>query len=111
MKGKPRIRPEDATRLKQVLACGRWIKGRELVSRFGFNHRIIRAIAEETGEIISGQQGYKLASLATDDELKRALADLESRANHIMARAGKVRFMMHRRQEFQKHTESPDLFL
>ena len=44
-------------------------------------------VAEETGEVISSQAGYKLTCNASPEDIRIALADLYSRANHIYARA------------------------
>ena len=62
-KGKPS--DTDIERVKFALAGGYWIKGRDISKRYGIPYRNIRAVAEKTGDVISGQNGYRLASHAT----------------------------------------------
>ena len=64
-----------------------WIKGKDIKQVFGIDSRMVRMVAEETGEVISTQQGYKLTSYASRKEIRIALADLHSRVSHIIARA------------------------
>lgn len=81
--------PADVHQVKQALASGRWIKSRYLVS-LGIEKRKIRAVAQATGDVISGQQGYKLTSCASHQEIETAVADLRSRSNQIAARATRL---------------------
>lgn len=91
MKGKPTINQPDIDRVLRALAHGQWMKGREVTRLHGIPFRKIRAVAEQTGEIISGQKGYKLTRYATPEERNACIADLESRANHMRARAMLIR--------------------
>lgn len=84
---KPKVRPDDVERVKHALRQGFWIKGRVLHDIYGIPTRTIRAVAEKTGDIISGQRGYKLAEAATVEELQSAINDLCSRSNHMLDRA------------------------
>lgn len=88
--GRPKIDPADANRIYAILEGGRWVKGRELAERARVPVRLIRAIAEETGAIISSQAGYKLTKKATRQEIEISIADLRSRAEHINARANRL---------------------
>ena len=87
-RGKPS--DSDIERVKCALAGGYWIKGRDISMRYGIPYRNIRAVAEKTGDVISGQNGYRLASHATTAEIHRAIADLRSRSNRIAERAIKI---------------------
>lgn len=87
-KGKPS--DTDIERVKFALAGGYWIKGRDISKRYGIPYRNIRAVAEKTGDVISGQNGYRLASHATTAEIRRAIADLRSRSSRIADRALKL---------------------
>lgn len=90
MNGKPKITEEQTTRILRALAPGRWIKGKDLARLAGVSPRLIRAVAEETGKVISSQDGYKLTALATDEEIQAARHDLYSRASHIRQRADRL---------------------
>ena len=81
---------DDIHRLTMALSPGHWIKGRDLQRNLGFPTRMIRAVAEATGEVISGELGYKLTTRASSVEIEIARADLLSRARHIDARARKL---------------------
>lgn len=91
MNSRPTVDEAARDRVLTALAGGRWIKARELSARFGIPSRLIRAVAEETGDVISGQRGYKLARHATPKEIEAAIADLESRVLHLSARANRHR--------------------
>lgn len=99
MKTKPRVKPHEAERVLSGLSHGHWEKGRSLANRLRIPGRTIRAVAEQTGEIISGQKGYKLACEATNDELTAAQADLLSRSRHLQARADLIQRHLHQRQQ------------
>lgn len=83
--------PEDVAAVTQALARTdrRWIKGRELARLAGVPGRKIRLVAQHTGEIISGQQGYCLTERATWGELSQSRRDLESRARQMVERGQK----------------------
>lgn len=69
------------------LADGRWHKAAEIALNVGIGPRAIREMAEETGDFIGGQEGYKRADLATKEERDHAVASLKSRAGKILRRA------------------------
>lgn len=92
--GKPKVRPDDIEAVKNALKWGFWMKGRVIRQHYGITTRKVRAVAEATGDIISSQAGYKLASAATEEELRIAIADLESRARHMLDRAAKHQYYL-----------------
>lgn len=52
---------------------GTWAHAKEIATSLGWSDRQVRALSESAGpRIISGQAGYKLAELATVDELVHA---------------------------------------
>lgn len=85
----PNLSHHDIERVRFALASGGWLKGREISKRFGIPGRLIRAVAEQTGEIISGQRGYRLVKFASAEEIRECIADLRSRAWHLEQRAAK----------------------
>lgn len=96
---KPKLKQPDVDRVLYALRHGRWVKGRKLCAQTGVAYRLIRAIAQETGEIISSQQGYKLTEHATPEELAAAHADLVSRATKIHRRASLLEWQIKQRQQ------------
>ena len=79
---------ENASCIVSYLSDGKWRKKDEIVNATGINERTIRHIANETGDIISNsQQGYKLASMATDEEKQHQINDLYSRIRSMATRA------------------------
>ncbi len=73
--------------IMQFLSDGRWHKAAEIALNVGIGPRAIRELAEETGDFIGGQEGYKRADLATQEERDHAVASLKSRAGKIQRRA------------------------
>ena len=96
---KPKLKQPDVDRVLYALRHGRWIKGRKLCAQTGVAYRLIRAIAQETGKIISSQRGYKLTAHATPEELQEAHADLVSRAAKIKNRANLLERQITARQQ------------
>lgn len=90
MTTRPTPSHHDIERVKFALACGGWMKGREITRRYGIPNRLIRAVAEATGEIISGQRGYRLVKFASAEEIRSSIADLRSRCRHLEARAQRL---------------------
>ena len=101
---KHKATPDDIFRVMAALQGGFWRKGRHIVLLDRIPARKIRAVAECTGDIISGQQGYKLLSAATPDEISAAIADLRSRARHIDNRADLIE------SQFNAYPITGDLF-
>ena len=77
---------DDLEALVCHLSDGKWRKSDLITKEIGVNARKIRSIAEHTGRFISGDLGYKLTEHATDEEVKRHLASLRSRASKIKRR-------------------------
>ena len=88
---KPQLRREHVHEVKRALSAGHWLKGREIEARSRIPTRLIRAVAEDTGQVISGPNGYKLIACASNEEIELAIADLESRIKHLQARADRHR--------------------
>jgi hypothetical protein len=89
-----KLNPEHAERIRHALAGGAWIGRRLLATIARVPERSIRLFAEQTGEVISSQRGYKLKSRATDVEMVESARDLESRARHLLDRAASIRAHM-----------------
>ena len=73
--------------IMRFLRDGKWHKAAEIALNVGIGPRAIRELAEETGDFIGGQEGYKRADLATQEERDHAVASLKSRAGKISRRA------------------------
>lgn len=84
------VRQEDIDLVMVALRHGKWIKGRQIAKYFKIPNRKIRAVAEATGDIISGPKGYRLAAEATDEEIRHAYNDLMSRSRRIAERAQRM---------------------
>jgi hypothetical protein len=85
--------------MRLVLDDGAWHTAASIRDRMGLSDRSQRAVAEHSqGQIISGQQGYKLTRAATCEELDRAEAWLLSQARHMVDRARQIRLARNRRE-------------
>jgi hypothetical protein len=83
--------------LKAYLRDRGWVNARTIAADIKLNDRDARALAEASaGAILSGQQGYKLTSQATPDEVHHATAWLESQARKMAQRAQRIRQYFHR---------------
>lgn len=91
----PRFRAAGDERVGELLdyLSGRgWTSGRAIHEAKHWDERTIRLLAASSdGQIISGQQGYKLTRQATPDELHHATAWLESQAKQMSDRACSIR--------------------
>jgi hypothetical protein len=75
----------------------RWVKRRELGEELGLTMRQLRAARKAAdGAVIFGQDGFKAASAATDEEKLRCAADLRSRAKQLDAEAAAILRRHHR---------------
>lgn len=73
-----------------------WVNAREFKQRFTWSDRTTRMLAAASnGQILSGQQGYKLTRQATPEELHHATAWLDSQANEMSLRARAIRRVWH----------------
>lgn len=79
---------EQHQALFDFLADGKWHKAPEIRKATGLKEVTIRVIANECGgQILGGQEGYKLTRCATSSEIRHAVASLRSRASAINQRA------------------------
>lgn len=83
--------PADCTEIITVLRAltgAGWKTARQLGAMTGFNERTLRSLANASdGQIISGQQGYKLTREATRDEIHHAANWLKHQAAEMQRRA------------------------
>ena len=95
----PRFRAAGDERIGELLDYlnGRgWTSGREIHAAKHWDERTIRLLAASSdGQIISGQQGYKLTRQATPDEMHHATSWLESQAKQMVDRASAIRRRWH----------------
>ena len=68
------------------LASGLWKKANIISMETGVSHREIRFAAARTGLLIAGDNGYRLISFASEDEISKNIASLRSRARKINER-------------------------
>lgn len=85
-----------ATRLRDVflaaLSDGRWHLGKSLCADLGTNERVLRQIADDcAGEVISGNQGYKLERYATSVEYFHWENRMRSQARAMLRRIVQAR--------------------
>ena len=79
----PKVSRDDAAELWHLLADGQFHKAKDLP----INSRMVRAICQEYPKyFISTQDGYKRLDKATEAEVDAAIADLRSRAWHLLNR-------------------------
>ncbi len=79
-----------------LLDHARWITATQLHELVpAWNERQIRALAEASGNIISGQRGYKHIKHATPEEMHHACSWLESQAVKMLTRAQRIRRVAH----------------
>ena len=81
-----------------LAARGGWVTARQIRSELGLHDRVCRELAEESeGQILSGQEGYKLTRLATPEECDRAAAWLKSQGRKMLRRAIRIQRVHHQR--------------
>ena len=74
------------------LQDGQWHKGRELCAVLQTDERTLRQCADDAaGEVISGNQGYRLLKFASNTEIDHAEARLLSQARKMTERAAQYR--------------------
>ena len=84
----PRVTDVDVAELSQLLDRQNWQSAHEVRLLLGWNLRTIRAVANASkGQIISGQQGYKLTLEASDDEVRVATRRLQHQAGEMQRRS------------------------
>lgn len=94
--------------LRSALKFGAWVTARELAQRTGLTDRELRIIAEHhDAEFITGNGGYKLAALATAEEINLCYGRLVSQAKKMIARAIRIKRAAHERLRAQGANETP----
>lgn len=90
-------RDGDVSRLKFRLSGQGWMTAKQL-SGYGYTDRELRHLASASnGDIISGQQGYRLTVEASVEEVDHAEKWLISQANAMRERAVEIRRARNRR--------------
>ena len=93
------VEPHDDPELNSVIAYMRgrgWASAQHIAIALGYppgesGKRVVRDIAARSrGEVIGGQDGYKLKREATPDERTHAANRLRSQARDMMARADEI---------------------
>ena len=73
-----------------------WVTAKELKSVFGWTDRTSRALAEAAdGDVLSGQQGYKLTRQATPEELLVACNQWQGQIEKMAKRLSATRRKWH----------------
>ena len=91
-----RALPEQIDALVSALSGGEWRKAFRITKETGLNDRQVRAAANASeGQVISGQQGYKLTKLATMDEIDHATAWMRKQANEMTKRVINIERVRH----------------
>ena len=84
----PQVIPADLAEMTHALTGRGWVAARVLVVMLGQNERFLRAIAQSSdGEIISGQEGYKLTRESDEDETRRCVNRMQSQATEMQRRS------------------------
>lgn len=85
-------------KLRSALKFGAWATARNLALATGLDDRELRIIAEHhEGEFITGNGGYKLAALATAEEIAACADRLLSQGKKMIRRAIRIRRAAHER--------------
>lgn len=91
-------REPDPRLLIDLLRGRGWVTCRTIQKEAGITDRAVRNLAHHSkGQIISGQQGYKLTQEATIEEIQRASNWLRSQANEMRSRALQIDRVYHSR--------------
>jgi hypothetical protein len=83
-------------KLEKLFADGQWHDRRELMPKFDMTYIQIRDAVRalpsfKNGELISGEQGWRLAKYATRDEIEYFTARLRAQANSMLERVHRVK--------------------
>ena len=94
----PEVSDADVELLCRRLFQRDWVFARQLREEFGYNDRVLRAIAAASdGRIISGQKGYRLLdSAACFEDAERSAAWLISQGQEMISRGYAIRRRAHR---------------
>lgn len=89
----------DVDRLRQWLIGRGWRKAKEISVALYFNERYSRRLASDSsGEIISGQCGYKLTCESTMEEVQHSVNFLRSQADQMRERSMAIDRVWRRRK-------------
>lgn len=82
-------------KLEKLFADGQWHDRRELMPKFNMTYIQIRDAVRaldsfKNGELISGDQGWRLAKYATREEVEHFTARLRAQANTMLERVHRV---------------------
>lgn len=92
----------DVAWLENLLRGGKcWMTAGDILLSIGRpqnedNKRWLRALASESGWIISGQKGYRHLEHCSPDETHHFAAMMESQAKQMATRAGRIRVNAHK---------------
>ena len=90
MTTKPKFIIPQVQRVMTLLADGEWHKAEEIKKYAVVDPRVVRIIAEKTGQLIGGAQGYKRTDMADPEEIWHARNSLRSRARKLLKRAKRL---------------------
>lgn len=92
-------RQADVAEFLSMLDDGAWHTRRQLQAATGWPERRIRDLAEHAGAlVVRGQNGFKLVSRLTSDDIPRALeaaAIFEAQARRMLSYAAALRSVIH----------------
>jgi hypothetical protein len=92
----------DVAWLEKLLKGGQcWMTAGDILLSLGRpqnedNKRWLRALASESGYIISGQKGYRHLEHCAPEEIHHFAAGMESQAKQMAVRAGRIRVNAHK---------------
>lgn len=90
------VLPSQLEELITTLSGRGWMTRRQLEALTSFSDRTLRALANASdGQIISGQQGYRLTREATVEEIKHAANWLKHQATEMTRRALQIERVRH----------------
>jgi hypothetical protein len=93
----PKIRRDQVAKVVELLRGRDWQTSKDLGCATEADKRILRAIAEASeGQIISGQNGYKLTIEATLPEIDAAAAWLKHQGEQMIRRYTEIQRVRHR---------------
>jgi len=91
-----RAMPDQIDALVSSLRGGEWLKAAAICRVTGLNDRQIRAAANASdGQVISGQNGYKLTVLATQAEQDHAVNWIRHQAKRMLQRVIQIERVRH----------------
>lgn len=92
------VKDEQVKAFETMLAAQPdWLTAAQVSARVGgvWNDRVIRALAEASNQVISGQRGYRHIRHATAEESRHFVNAMRSQAEKMIDRAERVRRQCH----------------